>query len=61
MDTPHLCRRDLILLALLTIAAGMPGLGGLSITREDERFYIQTVISMPENGHYLVPTYYGYL
>ena len=61
VDTPLFCRRDLILLTLLTIAAGLPGLGSLSITREDERFYIQTVVSMPENGHYLVPTYYGYL
>ncbi|MDA0836279.1 MAG: glycosyltransferase family 39 protein [Planctomycetota bacterium] len=61
MEAPLICRRDLVLLALLTIAAGLPGLGSLSITREDERFYIQTVLSMPENGHYLVPTYYGYL
>jgi len=46
-------------LALVCIAAGLPGLNGLATYRGDEKFYIHFAQEMLETGNYLVPTFYG--
>lgn len=53
----HLVRAGV--LALICIAAGLPGLNGLAIYRGDEKFYVHFAQEMLETGNYLVPTFYG--